>query len=265
MVKHALAYASKRWPVFPVWWPSYAGVCACREGAECSAPAKHPLVNGGLAVATTDAKTIRLWWTKWPHANIAIATGAPSGLTVLDVDEDHGGNDSLQAIIKRYGRPEPTPVSLTGGGGRHIFWKFADGHRCRQAVRPGIDVRAAGGYVLAPPSLHASGIRYAWHEHGHPRSVVVKPAPVWAEALFSGAAVGKPLPRQSMQTGPIDEGTRNRTLFRWACRFQRLAMPDEDLSNRVHEMNAKLCRPPLDPKEVETIIGSALRYAKGTP
>ncbi len=263
MAGHAIAYARKGWPVFPVWWPSYAGVCACREGGDCPKPAKHPLIGEGFKGATTCIKQVEAWWKRYPNANIGIATGMASGITVLDIDSDHGGSDSFAILIKRYGRPEPTPVVLTGGGGRHIYWKWADGHRCRQAVRPGIDVRSDGGYVLAAPSLHASGVRYEWHKDGHPRSVLVREAPEWVGALLRGDSVGSPARASPLPSGPIEEGTRNRSLFQWACRWQRLAMPDEDLSNRVHEMNARMCRPPLDAREVEKIIGSALRYAKG--
>jgi putative DNA primase/helicase len=265
MVGHALAYARKGWPVFPVWWPSYAGVCACREGADCTDPAKHPAVSGGSTAASTDCKQIEAWWRKYPLANIAIATGAPSGLTVLDVDERHGGNESLQELIKRHGKPEPTPVALTGGGGRHVLWAWRENHRCRQEVRKGLDVRAGGGYILAAPSLHASGVRYAWHEAGHPARIAVKPAPAWVEPLLCGTSGGTRFQREPLPGGPIAEGTRNRTLFRWACRWQRLSMSDEDLANRLHDMNCKMCRPPLDDKEVEKIVGSALRYAKGAP
>lgn len=263
MLGHALAYGRRGWPVLPVWWPSYAGECACPEGGNCSSPAKHPLVPGGHLSATTNREQIAAWWASWPHASIAIATGQPAGFSVLDIDPEHGGQQSFSRMMKQSGRPDPTLVSLTGGGGRHILWRWMPEHRCSQNVRAGIDVRSSGGYILAPPSLHASGVRYEWHDEGHPRSVRVGTAPDWIEALLRGQRAGASS-GSGVPSGPFAEGERNRSLFQWACRWQRQNVPDVDLADRAHSLNVKACRPPLSDKEVEKIVGSALRYAKGS-
>lgn len=79
----ALAYASRGLRVFPVYEVDDYGRCVC--GRECGRNAgKHPRVRRGFKVATCDARTIRAWWSKWPNANIAIATGG--GIAVVDVD-----------------------------------------------------------------------------------------------------------------------------------------------------------------------------------
>ncbi len=82
----ALGFAGLGWPVFPVAWPTGGGTCACRSGAQCQHPAKHPLVPGGRRAATVDQRQIRDWWAHWPSAGVGMLTGAPSGLAVLDVD-----------------------------------------------------------------------------------------------------------------------------------------------------------------------------------
>lgn len=262
MQAHALAYARRGWPVFPLWWASFAGVCACREGSDCSSPAKHPLITDCYEEATTNKQQITAWWHRWPHANIGVATGKPSGFTVLDIDTNHGGDRAFWQLRSKYGTPEPTLVSLTGGGGRHILWKWHPSHKCQQSIRPGIDVRSTGGHIVMPPSLHGSGIRYEWHPKGHPRVVKIADPPPWIEHILNGVRLtGRR--NGSLPKGPIAEGGRNRALFRWACRFQRDELSDEELANRVHAMNTTQCKPPLDTKEVEKIIGSALRYPKG--
>ncbi len=144
----ALWYASLGWPVFP-----------CRPGA------KEPLTAHGVLDATIDEQTIRSWWAKWPAANVAIATGAKAGLVVLDVDPRHGGDESLAALEAKYGKLPSTVECLTGGGGRHLYFKYPGG-TIKNATAlggwPGLDVKGDGGYVIAPPSIHPSGERYRW-------------------------------------------------------------------------------------------------------
>lgn len=169
----ALEYSRRGWSVFPVHG-IVDGRCSCRR--ECSSPGKHPLVRRGLHEATTDQHVIKGWWGRWPNANVAIATGP---IVVIDVDLPRG-LDSLDLI------PElpRTLVSLTGGGGVHLFfaatWELRN-HVSRlpgvAELLPGIDLRANGGYVVVPPSLHLSGNRYAWLDP----TVAVARAPDWLQ------------------------------------------------------------------------------------
>src|SRR5579884_1684144 len=92
----ALAYAGWGWAVFPLH-AVVDGRCSCRRAA-CAHPAKHPVTRHGLLEATRDPARIRLWWARWPWANIGVATGAASGLVVVDVDPRSGGADSLARL-----------------------------------------------------------------------------------------------------------------------------------------------------------------------
>lgn len=148
MVLAALGYAGKGWQVFP-----------------CLPSGKQPLTLHGLKEATTDPEQIRTWWRKWPDANIAIATGAASGIFVVDLDFDHDGIDSLVKL--EAGKPKglATLECATGGGGAHLYFTWPDGFEIRNSAGKlgrGIDIRGEGGYVIAPPSLHKSGERYQW-------------------------------------------------------------------------------------------------------
>lgn len=159
----ALDYARRGWAVFPCHTP-IAGGCSCGLHG-CASPGKHPRVTRGLHEATTDLATIAGWWQRWPRANVAIRTGVVSGLVVIDVDPPHGGGDSLSTLTARHGPLPATMTVRTGSGGAHLYLAHPGGQVRNTAgtrLGAGIDVRGDGGYVIAPPSVHASGARYSW-------------------------------------------------------------------------------------------------------
>ncbi len=85
-LNHALEYASKGIPVFPLHTPTKDSSCSCGK-PKCDSVGKHPRTKNGLKDATTDKKQIREWWGKWPNANIGIPTGSQSGFIVLAVKD----------------------------------------------------------------------------------------------------------------------------------------------------------------------------------
>jgi len=160
-LQQALLYARDfGWPVFPCH-SIRNGKCSCGK-ADCAHPAKHPRTRNGLSGATTDAEQIRKWWEKWPDANVAIATG--NGLLVIDVDPRHGGDATVSELETRLGELPRWTVVATGGGGQHFYFSVPEDAqiRTRGHWKPGIDTRAEGGYVIAPPSNHVSGGKYEW-------------------------------------------------------------------------------------------------------
>ena len=154
----AVAAARRGWLVIPIHWPR-DGQCSCGKGS-CPSPAKHPLTKNGLKDATTDEAVIQQWWHRYPEANVAIVTGAGSGIVVLDIDPPHGGDESLAALEAEWGRLPETVEVVTGSGGRHIYFKHPGVGiavpNSAGKLGPGLDVRGDGGYVLIPPSRHIS-------------------------------------------------------------------------------------------------------------
>ena len=139
----ALAYADVGVHVFP---------CA----------GKIPLTPHGVKDATSEAATIREWWTRWPDANIAAATGI-SGFFAIDADGEEGIN-SIRELAVEHELPSTTPKQKTGGGGYHYLYK-CNGHAVRNSTRQlgaGLDIRGNAGYIILPPSEHESGRRYEW-------------------------------------------------------------------------------------------------------
>jgi hypothetical protein len=179
----ALDYAERGWAAFPIWWPLPAGACGCRRPG-CERVGKHPvgfLVPNGLMGATSDAGTIRAWWKRCPRANVGIRTGAVSGLVVLDVDGE-AGLASLRALVRAHGRLDAA-WARTGSGGWHGYMAHPGEHlgNSQGQLGAGLDVRGDGGYVVAAPSLHASGGRYRWPA---PISAELPPLAPWLLALL---------------------------------------------------------------------------------
>jgi Bifunctional DNA primase/polymerase, N-terminal len=199
LLPYALAYAQHGWPVLPLHTPTFTDpACSCRR-RDCSSIGKHPRTLHGLRQATTDRSTVETWWGMWPDANIGIATGAESGLVVLDIDPAHGGVESLTEFETIAGVLPGTIMAHTGGRGLHLLYahRRIDGWPapCRTNALgpelPGLDVRGDGGYIVAAPSLHASGLRYDWCGDW-----TVSPAP-WPMSLMwrcgpPGGAAGGP-------------------------------------------------------------------------
>lgn len=165
----ALAYAADGLPVFPLHAPTAAG-CTC--GRDCGSPGKHPRTAHGLNDATTDPTTIREWWAPWPDANLGVRTGTPGGIVAADLDNLEAeirfvqlAGGSLSDLVEL--------EAVLGGGlvvhtgrGRHVWYRVPEGSAAIPSsagrLGAGIDVRGAGGYVVAPPSMHRSGRRYSF-------------------------------------------------------------------------------------------------------
>ena len=259
----ALDYARRGWPVIPLHTLTSDG-CSCHH--ECSSVAKHPRTQHGLKDATTDKKTIRQWWDEWPDANVGVVAGAESGLVVLDVDPRHGGDESLRELEEQHGPLPQTPKSRTGGGGQHHLFAHP-GRRIKNKVNlaPGLDIRADDGYIVAPPSLHASGKKYEWEVR--PDDSPPAPTPQWLLALIEGDTK-KSNGRQSngdrpyaqLVSEPVQEGGRNAALTSLAGYLRHGGFDEDIIAPVLETVNEERCDPPLPPEEVAGIARSVSRY-----
>lgn len=267
----ALSYAKRGWLVFPVSGIRENGVCTCPKGAACTSPGKHPLeslVPHGLLEATTAAAQIEDWWTKRPSASVAIRTGAESGLVVIDIDDRHGGDVTIMNLQCEYGLLPPTFTVTTGGGGAHYFFKHP-GIPIRSRVNvlgTGVDVRADGGYVVAPPSRHVSGNVYAWDEDLGPDSGgQAADIPPWVLVrLLDDRAIQV---EREPDTGDriITEPGRNNALTQEAGVLRRRGYSEGQVLDGLRYINERWVRPPLPDKEVEHIAHESGKWSQGKP
>jgi Bifunctional DNA primase/polymerase, N-terminal len=120
MLTAALGYSGRGWLVLPLHSIQTDGDCTCGK-SDCTSPGKHPRTTNGLKDASTDADQINCWWRRWPDANVGIATGAGSGIVVIDLDGNEGGQNFL-TLVHQHRCAIETLLSRTGGGGYHWFF-----------------------------------------------------------------------------------------------------------------------------------------------
>jgi len=168
---------------------------------------KHPPVPAWQDAATTDADVIRNWWTHLYRGHgIGIATGG--GRIVLDIDVagDKRGDDTLHELLERHGDLPDTVEAITGSGGRHIWLRVPCEVRndAGRRLGHGIDVRGDGGQVLAPPTVHPNGTRYAWVAGHAPDEHAMAMAPAWLVDLLRDEPA--PAPRAPATSTAPDDG-----------------------------------------------------------
>lgn len=260
LLEAALTCVARGWRVVPLHG-IVAGRCTCGR-ADCSSPGKHPLPRRWPEAATTDPNTVHQWWRRLPRANIGLVTGANSGLLVLDVDPRYGGDLVLRELEERYGPLPETAEAITGGGGRHIYFRHPGGHVGTTTLAPGLELKAEGALVVAPPSTHASGRHYYWELAHHPDDVPLATPPAWLLQLAESRGRSTRLdPRNLRQHvgGPIVEGQRNTTLTRIVGHLLAKRVDPYVVLEIAHAINRARCVPPLDDSEVFRIVESVGR------
>ena len=255
----ALLYAKRGWGVFPVYQAASIGVCSCPKGTACSSVGKHPRIQRGFKAATTDEAVVRDWWERWPNANIGIATGKGSLLVVIDVDPRNGGDESLCQLQETYGELSSRLIVETGGSGQHIYFSYPDQSvdlRSRD-LTAGVQVKADGGYVVAPPSLHTSGEHYRWAS-ADISAVFPSPMPDWLIALVAENSTKSGSSTSIIKN--IEYGARNTTLVEIAGVMRRKGLTPDELLPTLNAVNEGRCNPPLPQEEVVRVANSIGRY-----
>lgn len=163
---NALEYAQRGFAVFPLI-------------QRTKIPAKN---TQGLKDASKLVSDIQEMWGDKKLLNIAIATGEVSDIFVVDLDGKEG-IDNFNAKSEEMGGV-PNTLTVKTGKGFHLYFRYPgpdengeilDLRNSTSKIADKVDVRANGGYVVAPPSIHPDGSTYTWANPGTP----IAQAPQW--------------------------------------------------------------------------------------
>lgn len=260
MIKAALWYAEHGFPVFPVHSP-LDGRCSCGR-SDCQHPGKHPRTPHGFKDASPDPARIIEWWGNWPRANIGMPTGAGTGLLVVDIDPQHGGEESLNLLFSKYGRFPDTAEQITGGGGRHFVFRYP-AIAVPKTLAPGIDLKGEGGYIVVAPSVHPSGNAYQWDGlEGAKALLKLADPPAWLLECIVAARRGSGCEdlEAAARCAKISEGKRNDTLASLGGTMRKRGMTQEAIQAALLQENRQRCAPPLTEAEVHRIAVSIGSY-----
>jgi putative DNA primase/helicase len=226
-------------------------------------------------------ENLQAWFGNGTPRNLGIVTGTVSRLVAIDLD-------SPEAIAWADAHLPPTPMITTTATGEHRFFQHPGGTvRNKVRLRTGdlavkIDVRADGGYCVAPGSLHASGRVYARRGDWPPIDALPVFDPTWIEE----APAAEPEARQASsarQTTHTTANDRDRLLhrarryldatppaieghggdthtFQVCCRLVRgFDIAEVDALDLLREWNAR-CVPPWSEYELVEKIDGARKY-----
>lgn len=243
LLARALAYTDLGWAVFPL-------------APNTKIPFKG---SKGFADASKNPEVIKGWWAANPDANIGVATGAVSGIVVVDVDVKNGSK-GIESFSKLSGM-SPTLRALTpsvganGEHGWHDYYIPLGPIRCRTGILPGIDIRGDGGYIVAPGSKIDSKA-YEWvdpeaHLSNLPAAII---------ALISNPPGGNHS-CAAPAADSIAKGCRNSQLLSLAGSMRKRGLKADEIAAALKTINNNRCVPPLPESEVESISRSVCNYA----
>jgi hypothetical protein len=237
----AQAYLERGWSVIPIRPREKRPMIAWRRYQESSP-----------SLDDVDA-----WFTRWPSANVAIVTGAVSGLVVVDIDPGHGGSRSLEALEREHGPLRGTVEAKSGGGGRHLYFAHPGGtvHN-RVDLVPGIDLRGDGGLIVAPPSVHPSGNRYQWVSGRAPGETALAQLPRWFLRTVDRRSGHSLAYWRELVGEGVSQGSRNATIASLTGHLLWHGLDSEVTAELVLCWNRVRCRPPLPDAEVVRTIES---------
>jgi hypothetical protein len=196
-------------------------------------------------------------WFKFSRYNIALVTGAVSRVLVLDIDERHGGSESIK------GKFLPITWCDKSPNGSHYYFLWTPqlnlAPTSRTGLLPGVDTRGNGGYVIIPPSVGYNGQPYVWTRN--PKNTSLAYPPPWLLELLV-----KKQPIITNQPGwiaealtTVSEGNRNNTFTRLVGRMWHDGWQADDIYQlllpKAQEVN-------LAEDELDTIVKSISKYAR---
>jgi hypothetical protein len=214
MLEDAIRYARLGYRIFP-----------CRPGT------KKPYTTNGFKDATRDEGLLEGWWKQWPDALVA----TPDTCTVDIETKPDGPNgwETWRLLVAEHGEPvAPTVKSgnYPAGRGAHLHFSYRD-DVTTGTFADGIELRAAGSYVLLPPSPHSTGVSY---EGELPPIGELPPLPEWI------AEMRRTRKRRRKEKGTrVSAGERHERWVEEAGRLRKQGVPVEGARRLLREFRER--------------------------
>ena len=245
MTDMALNYVRAGFSVIPIKGSYYA---RGTDHDERVRDAKAPLLNWTeYQKRLPTGEELRGWFRRWPKANIAIVTGRVSGIVVVDLDSEEAAT-----WAEREGLLNTACVQTARGV--HAYFRYPEGRRIGNSVRVSgmdIDIRADGGYVIAPPSLHITGSCYRWTRGLNELAAFPETFMRTADANERKVIDLRPLYRG------VGKGSRNNALARLCGSWINDGLGFEECLEMAFAWNLNNS-PPMSGQEIERTIKSVL-------
>lgn len=208
---------------------------------------KKPLVEGGFYAATEDPDQIKEWAETWPRAGIAIPTGQPSGIMVIDAD----GPEQVDQLTRLFGRG---PDVRTRRGAHWYFRHPRRGKVTSGPIGDGVDRKGDGGYVELPPS---PGKTWSTGDMPDLDGLPVLPVQIAAARIMGTTSRNRD---GDVAGDVILEGQRNPVLTSLAGTVRDRGGTEAEIYAFISRVNADRCEPQLDDEEVRGIARSVAQY-----
>jgi putative DNA primase/helicase len=215
------------------------------------------------------------------RGNLGLRTGQASGVVVIDFDD-------MECLADYAERLPVTVEAISGGGGRHFYYRYVKPAKCKPAgkVINGADIKADGGCIVFPGSVHPNGNVYRWADGQSPDEIELADLPGWiAEAITPTPPTERrppPAPRavsgngiskycEAALTGELEtvrtaaERTRNYTLNESAFKLGGLLHAGLDRATVESELLAAAMDCGLPEHEARATIRSGLAGGEANP
>lgn len=218
---------------------------------------KIPLIPSWTEFQKTRAspEQIKTWWKLWPTANVGVVTGAVSGLFVIDADSPEAATE-LKPLL---GDMAGVGIAATGKGFHLYYAHGVENYPNKAAIKPHIDFRGDGGYVVAPCSIHPNGKTYEWAK---PLNGKLRELPAEFIKLMTASVplTTKPTFDTAGAISGLPEGQRDTGMFKLACKLRGADVPYV-VALELCEQAAANCAPPF--REARRKVDQAYKYPAG--
>lgn len=197
---------------------------------------KRPITPNGFHDATTDKKVIEAWFSGKSSDEVGIGGKIPGWAVIVDID-GKGGEISLS----NNGFDLPATLTVSSGRGNHYWYSIDGDSEVKRRIKflPNVDI-LVNGYVILPPTIHPNGKKYEFEDKEYTIESINKSgiigtcetAPAWVlDSIKFEESYSPGVDVDSVFLG-IEEGSRQTTLFRYACHLR--GRP------KMHEVEARI-------------------------